>query len=212
MAGPLAGRHRFTRSFTVASRLVTTPPGARGPCSLHARSSKRRECSRPHHVIYVGPLDTRHHVHALADAFMAARDHDHRLHLLVSGVATSAHASSVASATPRRSSTGSGDAQLEQLTGQADLLVVPPPRPTLRRRSWPPSGAAYRYWPLRAADRCDADREWPQWLPSPGRRGRAGRRDPLALPARDTCASGSPPAAVLRPGPARRPARRIMTA
>ena len=61
----------------------------------------------PINLIYVGPLDARHHVHALAEAFLAARDHDPRLHLLVSATATSAHASSVGSAGPRRSSTRS---------------------------------------------------------------------------------------------------------
>jgi glycosyltransferase involved in cell wall biosynthesis len=36
-------------------------------------------------LIYVGPLDERHRVRELADAFMAARDRDPRLHLLVAG-------------------------------------------------------------------------------------------------------------------------------
>jgi|SRR5579863_3134295 len=36
-------------------------------------------------LIYVGPLDEAHGVCAMADAFLAARDHDPRLHLLVVG-------------------------------------------------------------------------------------------------------------------------------
>ncbi|HET9094503.1 MAG TPA: glycosyltransferase [Solirubrobacteraceae bacterium] len=37
------------------------------------------------HLIYVGPLDRRHRVRELALAFLAARDHDPRLHLLIVG-------------------------------------------------------------------------------------------------------------------------------
>jgi glycosyltransferase involved in cell wall biosynthesis len=83
----------------------------------------------PINVVYVGPLDARHHVHALADAFMAARDHDHRLHLLVAGDGDEracverqlGHA--VTFLDPF------GDARLDQLIGEADLLVCPTTSP-----------------------------------------------------------------------------------
>lgn len=37
------------------------------------------------HLLYVGPLDEQHRVRDLAQAFLAARDHDARLHLLIVG-------------------------------------------------------------------------------------------------------------------------------
>jgi glycosyltransferase involved in cell wall biosynthesis len=36
-------------------------------------------------LVYVGPLDEQHRVRELAQAFLAARDHDARLHLLIVG-------------------------------------------------------------------------------------------------------------------------------
>ena len=104
----------------------------------------------PINVIYVGPLDGRHRVHALADAFMAAREHDPRLHLLVSATAASAHASSAGSARPPRSSSARG-AQLDQLTAHADLLVCPTTAPDTAQTIRTPSGAAYRCWQLTVA-------------------------------------------------------------
>jgi glycosyltransferase involved in cell wall biosynthesis len=77
------------------------------------------------HLIYVGPLDTQHRVRELAAAFLAARDHDPRLHLLVVGDG------------PERgwlernlghAATFPGElepAQLSELAWQADLLVCP---------------------------------------------------------------------------------------
>ena len=83
----------------------------------------------PINVIYVGPLDARHHVHALADAFMVARDHDARLHLLVSGDGDEraclerrlGHAVTFLNAL--------GDVPLDELIGEADLLVCPTTSP-----------------------------------------------------------------------------------
>lgn len=76
-------------------------------------------------LIYIGPLDRRHHVRALAHAFLAARDHDPRLHLLIAGDGAEhewlerhlGHAASFigALATP----------ELAELATQADLLVSP---------------------------------------------------------------------------------------
>jgi glycosyltransferase involved in cell wall biosynthesis len=77
------------------------------------------------HLIYVGPLDEQHRVHELAAAFLAARDHDPRLHLLVVGEGSEREsleshlgraATFLGALTP---------AQLGELAGQADLLVCP---------------------------------------------------------------------------------------
>ena len=76
-------------------------------------------------LIYVGPLDAEHHVREMADAFMAARDHDPRLHLLVagSGVARDwlerhlGHAASFLD--------GLDAAALGELAAEADLLISP---------------------------------------------------------------------------------------
>ena len=95
---------------------------------MHVQASGESALA-PINVIYVGPLDARHHVHALADAFMAARDHDHRLHLLVIGDGDEraclerrlGHAATFLDAL--------GDAQLDQLTSHADLLVCPTTAP-----------------------------------------------------------------------------------
>lgn len=76
-------------------------------------------------LMYVGPLDAHHSVRELADAFMTARDHDPRLHLVVVGDGDQleclrqrlGHAATfVADLDP---------AQLDELVEQADLLVCP---------------------------------------------------------------------------------------
>jgi glycosyltransferase involved in cell wall biosynthesis len=95
---------------------------------MHVQASGETALA-PINVIYVGPLDARHHVHALADAFMAARDHDQRLHLLVSGDGDEraclerrlGHAATFLDAL--------GDAQMDQLIAHADLLVYPTTAP-----------------------------------------------------------------------------------
>lgn len=77
------------------------------------------------HLIYIGPLDQRHRVRELADAFLAARDHDPRLHLLVVGDGTDrewlerhlGHAATFLGEL--------GPSELHELSGQADLLVCP---------------------------------------------------------------------------------------
>jgi glycosyltransferase involved in cell wall biosynthesis len=77
------------------------------------------------HLIYVGPLDEQHRVRELAAAFLAARDHDPRLHLLIVGEGAERDwlvrhlgraATFLGPLTP---------AQLGELAGQADLLVSP---------------------------------------------------------------------------------------
>lgn len=76
-------------------------------------------------LIYVGPLDEEHRVRDLADAFLAAHDHDPRLHLLVVGEG---------SARPRLErllgSTASflgplEQTELDELRASADLLISP---------------------------------------------------------------------------------------
>jgi glycosyltransferase involved in cell wall biosynthesis len=80
------------------------------------------------HLIYVGPLDEQHRVRELAAAFLAARDHDPRLHLLIVGEGAERDwlvhhlgraATFLGPLTP---------AQLGELAGQADLLVSPTTR------------------------------------------------------------------------------------
>jgi glycosyltransferase involved in cell wall biosynthesis len=76
-------------------------------------------------LIYEGPLDDEHHVRELAEAFMSARDHDPRLHLLVVGEGDArerleqqlGHAATFLGELDRQ--------QLEELIDQADLLVCP---------------------------------------------------------------------------------------
>jgi len=76
-------------------------------------------------LIYVGPLDDEHRVRALADAFLAAHNHDPRLHLLVVGEG------SIRPLLERRlghTATFLGelaDAELEELRASSDLLVSP---------------------------------------------------------------------------------------
>ena len=77
------------------------------------------------HLIYVGPLDEQHRVRELADAFLAARDHDARLHLLIVGEGAERswlerHLGHAATFLGRLDA-----AQLDEITGQADLLVSP---------------------------------------------------------------------------------------
>lgn len=76
-------------------------------------------------LIYVGPLDEQHRVRALADAFLAAYDHDPRLHLLVVG-----EGSERAELEHRLGRAATflaqlDDQQLEQLEHAADLLISP---------------------------------------------------------------------------------------
>jgi glycosyltransferase involved in cell wall biosynthesis len=76
-------------------------------------------------LIYVGPLDAQHHVRTLADAFLAAYDHDPRLHLLVVGDGDErdrlehllGHTATFLGACQT--------AELDELVTQADLLVSP---------------------------------------------------------------------------------------
>lgn len=77
------------------------------------------------HLIYAGPLDEQHRVRQLADAFLSARDHDHRLHLLVAGDGAERdwlerHLGHAATFLGRLDA-----GQLEELSEQADLLVSP---------------------------------------------------------------------------------------
>jgi len=77
------------------------------------------------HLIYVGPLDEQHRVRELAAAFLAARDHDPRLHLLVVGEGAErdwlelhlGHAATFLGSL--------GSDQLSELAWHADLLVCP---------------------------------------------------------------------------------------
>lgn len=77
------------------------------------------------HLVYVGPLDEQHRVRELAVAFLAARDHDPRLHLLVVGEGSErdwleSHLGHAATFLGPLT-----DAQLSELAWQADLLVCP---------------------------------------------------------------------------------------
>jgi glycosyltransferase involved in cell wall biosynthesis len=77
------------------------------------------------HLIYVGALDEQHHVRALAQAFLAAHDHDPRLHLLIAGDGAEhdwleRHLCDAASFIGPRAAT-----ELTELATQADLLVSP---------------------------------------------------------------------------------------
>ncbi len=77
------------------------------------------------HLIYVGPLDEQHRVRDLAAAFLAAHDHDPRLHLLLVGDGAErdwlechlGHAATFLGPL--------APAQLSELVWQADLLVSP---------------------------------------------------------------------------------------
>lgn len=76
-------------------------------------------------LIYVGPLDAQHHVQTLADAFLAAHDHDPRLHLLVVGDGDEHEClerllGHTATFLGERATT-----ELDELVAQADLLVSP---------------------------------------------------------------------------------------
>ena len=76
-------------------------------------------------LMYVGPLDDRHRVRELADAFMAAWEHDPRLHLLVVG---DGEERAPLGARLGHAATFLGDlddSQLDELVGLADLLVCP---------------------------------------------------------------------------------------
>jgi glycosyltransferase involved in cell wall biosynthesis len=76
-------------------------------------------------LIYVGPLEADHGVHALADAFLAAHEHDPRLHLLLVGDGSEqsflqrhlGHTATFIRSLPQT--------QLQELAAQADLLVCP---------------------------------------------------------------------------------------
>ena len=85
------------------------------------------------HLVYVGPLDEQHRVRELADAFLAARDHDPRLHLLIVGEGSErdwlarhlGHAATFL---------GQPDPlELGELAWQADLLVCPTTGPDTAR-------------------------------------------------------------------------------
>ncbi|HEX3616159.1 MAG TPA: glycosyltransferase [Solirubrobacteraceae bacterium] len=77
------------------------------------------------HLLYVGPLDAEHRVRELAQAFLAARDHDTRLHLLIVGEGTERgwlerHLGHAASFFAPLGAAGLGD-----LADGADLLISP---------------------------------------------------------------------------------------
>ena len=81
------------------------------------------------HLMYVGPLDEQHRVRDLAQAFLAARDHDARLHLLIVGEGSEhdwleRHLGGAATFFDRLEASKLGD-----LAGQADLLVCPTTSP-----------------------------------------------------------------------------------
>lgn len=76
-------------------------------------------------LIYVGPLDEQHRVRALADAFLAAHDHDPRLHLLVVGEGSER---ACLERQLGRSATFLGaldEQQLDEFQHSADLLISP---------------------------------------------------------------------------------------
>jgi glycosyltransferase involved in cell wall biosynthesis len=76
-------------------------------------------------LIYVGPLEADHGVNELADAFLAAYEHDPRLHLLIVGDGSErsslqrrlGHTATMLGELPQ--------SQLQELASQADLLVCP---------------------------------------------------------------------------------------
>ncbi len=77
------------------------------------------------HLIYAGPLDRQHRVRELALAFLAARDHDPRLHLLIVGDGAERdwlerHLGPAATFLDR-----AVPAHIEALTERVDLLVCP---------------------------------------------------------------------------------------
>jgi glycosyltransferase involved in cell wall biosynthesis len=76
-------------------------------------------------LVYVGPLDEQHRVRELAQAFLAARDHDARLHLLIVGEG-SEHDWLQQNLGHAATFFGPLDtARLGELAGGADLLVCP---------------------------------------------------------------------------------------
>ena len=83
------------------------------------------------HLMYVGPLDEQHRVRDLAQAFLAARDHDARLHLLIVGEGSERdwlerHLGGAATFFDRLETSKLGD-----LAGQAHLLVCPTTGPDI---------------------------------------------------------------------------------
>jgi glycosyltransferase involved in cell wall biosynthesis len=77
------------------------------------------------HLMYVGPLDEQHRVRELAQAFLAARDHDVRLHLLIVGEGSERdwlerHLGHAVTFVDRLAASQLGD-----LAGRADLLISP---------------------------------------------------------------------------------------
>jgi glycosyltransferase involved in cell wall biosynthesis len=76
-------------------------------------------------LMYVGPVDEDHRVRDMADAFLAAHDHDPRLHLLVVG-----EGGARARLERLLGSTATfvgylDEAQLDELRASADLLISP---------------------------------------------------------------------------------------
>jgi glycosyltransferase involved in cell wall biosynthesis len=91
---------------------------------MHLPASGEGVLSRTN-LIYVGPLDEQHRVRELADAFLAAHDHDPRLHLLVVGEGTER-----APLEHRLGSTATflgvlEKSELGELRAGADLLICP---------------------------------------------------------------------------------------
>ncbi|MDE3129861.1 MAG: glycosyltransferase, partial [Acidobacteriota bacterium] len=71
--------------FTVASPTRHQRAGARVDADGTQLPASGEGVLAHIHLIYVGPLDPQHRVRELADAFLAAHDHDPRLHLLIVG-------------------------------------------------------------------------------------------------------------------------------
>jgi glycosyltransferase involved in cell wall biosynthesis len=91
---------------------------------MQAPASGERELAHIH-LVYAGPLDEQHRVVELAQAFLAARDHDARLHLLIVGEGSErtrlerllGHTATFF--TPQEAAT------LGEFAGGADLLISP---------------------------------------------------------------------------------------
>ena len=76
-------------------------------------------------LMYVGPLDSSHHVRKLADAFVSAHEHDPRLHLLLVG---SGEELEFLSRLLGHDATFLGEVDqptLDELVEQADMLLCP---------------------------------------------------------------------------------------
>jgi glycosyltransferase involved in cell wall biosynthesis len=80
-------------------------------------------------LMYVGPLDEAHRVHALADAFLAAHNHDPRLHLLVIGEGDQRECLEFQLGNAATFAAQLDSEQHDELVAHADLLVCPTTSP-----------------------------------------------------------------------------------